>query len=100
MDIKILEEENRYLVEMDGPIKSVTDSSDIKEALNSCGDTSKAVVIKITNSFSVTSSVIGFLLKKVQVDNFKISLEVADNRLYELFDTLNLIEALNVTKSA
>lgn len=98
MTVNVNPNDNVYDVNIEGVIKSVSDSQSIKDALNSCGDTSKAININISNSFSVTSSVIGFFLKKVQADNLDITINVTDERLFELFETLNLTEILNVKK--
>lgn len=98
MTVNVNQEGEAYNVNIDGVIKSVSDSQSIKDALNSCTDTSKEVNINITNSFSVTSSVIGFFLKKVQADNLNIKINVSDDRLFELFETLNLVDILNVNK--
>jgi hypothetical protein len=76
----------------------VSDSQAIKDAVNSCGD-AKFIQIDITESFSVTSSVIGFLLKKKQADKVDISIKVNDSRLYDLFQSLNLIDVLSVRKA-
>ncbi|MCV6608228.1 MAG: hypothetical protein OIF32_08455 [Campylobacterales bacterium] len=99
MTVNVNQDDNKYDVNIDGVIKSVSDSQSIKDALNSCTDSSKDVNINISNSFSVTSSVIGFFLKKVQADNLNITINVTDDRLFELFETLNLTEILNVKKA-
>ncbi len=98
MTVNVNQDDQKYDVNIDGVIKSVSDSQSIKDALNSCTDSAKAVNINISNSFSVTSSVIGFFLKKVQADNLNITINVTDDRLFELFETLNLTDILNVKK--
>jgi len=85
-------------VEIEGIIKSISDSQSIKDAINSCGDV-KNIYIDILDSFSITSSVIGFLLKKKQGDGVNLQIKVHDSRIYELFESLNLIEVLNVKKA-
>lgn len=98
MKIDVKDEGSKYLLNIEGPIKSVNDSAEIKSALDKCVSSSNPIYMEITNSFSVTSSVIGFLLKKIQADGFKINIKVSDERLFELFETLNLVETLNVQK--
>lgn len=88
-----------YVVKVDGVIKSVSDSQTIKDALVSCTDTSLPITLLIENSFSVTSSVIGFLLKKIQADKLDITIKVRDDRLFDLFKSLNLIDVLHVSKA-
>ena len=99
MTVGIVREATHYQVNIDGTIKSVSDSQSIKDALSSCTDANLAVHITITNSFSVTSSVIGFLLKKVQADRLKLEIKVTDERLYDLFKSINLADILSVSKA-
>ncbi|MDR2904573.1 MAG: hypothetical protein LBU73_01265 [Helicobacteraceae bacterium] len=97
MVVDVAVESGVTVVKIDGTIKSVSDSQSIKDAVLACrGDL--PIKILIVNSFSITSSVIGFLLKKVQADKADITIEVMDNRLLELFESLNLAEALRVSK--
>jgi|SRR5208283_1340760 len=82
-----------------GHIKSIEDYQEIKFAVRNLIDKGKdAVSIKIPDSLSMTSSVIGFLLKLIFVDKVKISMCVKDERLFSLLDVLNLITVFNVTK--
>ena len=98
MNINVNKSGDSCDIKIEGVIKSVSDSQAIKDALNSCGDI-KSVNLEITDSFSITSSVIGFLLKKKQGDNVNLSIKVSDARIYELFQSLNLVEVLNVRKA-
>jgi len=80
-----------------GNIKSIEDSSLIKEtvtALKAGGATS--LVLRIPDSFSMTSTVIGFLMKLVNVDQMRVFLVVGDPRLYQLLDELSLAQAFNL----
>lgn len=97
MNINVNKSEYQCELVIEGVIKSISDSQSIKDAINSCGNV-KNVNINIVNSFSITSSVIGFLLKKKQGDGLNISIKVSDPRIYELFQSLNLIEILNIKK--
>lgn len=97
MNINVNKSGDSCDIKIEGVIKSVSDSQAIKDALNSCGDV-KFVNIDIIDSFSITSSVIGFLLKKKQGDNVNLTIKVNDARIYELFQSLNLVEVLNVKK--
>ena len=100
MTINVTNNGNAYDVNVDGVIKSVSDSQSIKDAVDSCVGQDVSVNLNIRNSFSVTSSVIGYLLKKVQADKMQIQINVYDDRLFELFKTLNLVEVLNVRNAA
>ena len=80
-----------------GNIKSIEDSMEIKEAINALQQKgAKSVQLKILDSFSMTSTVIGYLMKLVNLDKISISLVVGDNRLYQLLEELNLVQPFNV----
>jgi len=98
MNVSVNKSGEVYEINIDGVIKSVADSQSIKDAINSCDGTAP-ITLDITNSFSITSSVIGFLLKKVQADKRSIRINAHDSRLYDLFQTLNLTQTLNVHKA-
>ncbi|MDR3347814.1 MAG: hypothetical protein LBN32_04295 [Helicobacteraceae bacterium] len=99
MTLNVTKSGNHYRIDIDGTIKSISDSQAIKDAIQQCESDSQDLRLYITNSFSVTSSVIGFLLKKVQVDKLNLSISVTDDRLLDLFKSLNLADILNVSKS-
>jgi len=80
-----------------GNIKSIEDGTAIKEALNACKkEGTTGVLLRIQDSFSMTSTVIGFLMKLVNIDKLRVSLVVGDARLYQLLDELSLVQAFNV----
>jgi hypothetical protein len=80
-----------------GNIKSIEDSMEIKEAINALQKKGvKNILLKIQDSFSMTSTVIGLLMKLVNVDKIPVSLIVGDNRLYELLEELSLVQPFNV----
>jgi hypothetical protein len=80
-----------------GNIKSIEDGTAIKEAVNACKkDGATSIVLRIQDSFSMTSTVIGFLMKLVNIDQMRVSLVVGDSRLYQLLDELSLVEPFNI----
>ena len=82
---------------INGNIKSIEDSAKIKEeitALTKQGATS--LVLKIQDSFSMTSTVIGFLMKLVNIDKIRFTMVVGDDRLYQLLEELSLVQVFNV----
>jgi hypothetical protein len=80
-----------------GNMKSIEDSTKIKESVNALKKNgSNGVVLRIQDSFSMTSTVIGFLMKLVNVDKVRVSLIVGDPRLYQLLDELCLVPVFNV----
>lgn len=80
-----------------GNIKSIEDGTAIKEAINACKkEGATSVLLRIQDSFSMTSTVIGFLMKLVNIDKLRVSLVVGDARLYQLLDELSLVQVFNV----
>ena len=92
MDIKT----NGNIVEVDGVIKTINDSQMLVNAIKDASRNG-SVVVKINDSFSLPSTVIGELLK-MKDNGVSITLEVKDEILYELLDDLNLVSAFNVRK--
>jgi anti-anti-sigma regulatory factor len=80
-----------------GNIKSIEDSVEIKEHINALQKTgAKNILLKIQDSFSMTSTVIGHLMKLVNIDKLTITLVVGDQRLYQLLEELSLVQTFNV----
>ena len=80
-----------------GNIKSIEDSLEIKKALDAIQlRGNKTILIRIQDSFSMTSTVIGHLMKLVNLDKIAISMAVGDRRLYELLEELSLVQHFNV----
>ena len=80
-----------------GNIKSIEDSAEIKQAINALQQKgAKNLLLRIQDSFSMTSTVIGHLMKLVNLDKMPVSLVVGDRRLYELLEELSLIQPFNV----
>jgi len=92
MEIK----QNGTMVEVGGIIKTINDSQVLVDAIKNASR-SGSVVIKINDSFSIPSTVIGELLK-IKDSGVNVNLEVGDDILYELLDDLNLVSTFNVRK--
>lgn len=96
MLMKIEHRGNRELAII-GNIKSIEDSLEIKKALDALQQQgARNILLRIQDSFSMTSTVIGHLMKLVNLDKITISLIVGDRRLYELLEELNLVQPFNV----
>ena len=77
-----------------GNIKSIEDGAEIKNAVNALIKNGvKSVTLTIRDSFSMTSTVIGHLMKVVNLDKVAVSLVVGDARLYQLLEDLSLVQA-------
>jgi len=94
--MKIEHRGNRELAII-GNIKSIEDSLELKKALDALQQQgARNILLRIQDSFSMTSTVIGHLMKLVNLDKITISLIVGDRRLYELLEELNLVQPFNV----
>ena len=79
-----------------GNIKSIEDSIQIKEAISHLlARGSHSVLLKIQDSFSMTSTVIGYLMKLVNHDKVQVVCVIGDKRLFELIEELNLVQTFN-----
>jgi len=92
MDIR----QNGSIIEVDGVIKTINDSQMLVSAIKDAAKNG-SVVVKVNDSFSLPSTVIGELLK-LRDNGVNVTLEVKDEILYELLDDLNLVAAFNVRK--
>ena len=80
-----------------GNIKTIEDSLEIKKAIEVLLQRgAKNVVMKIQDSFSMTSTVIGHLMKLVNIDKIPVSVQLGDQRLYQLLEDLSLLQTFNV----
>jgi hypothetical protein len=92
-----IESNGRNELTIIGNIKSIEDSIDIKVAVNALQRAGAAnILLRIQDSFSMTSTVIGHLMKLVNLDRIPLSIIVGDHRLYELLDELSLVQPFNV----
>jgi hypothetical protein len=84
------------ILTVEGNITTINDAEKIINALYSLSD-KDSVIIKIKDSFSLPSSIIGELLKLTDMGK-KVILEVKDPVLYEMLDDLNLTKTFNVKR--
>ena len=95
--LKIERVGNKLRVE--GNVKSISHYNDIKGNIDQIIQTQKDVTVELVDSMSLTSSVIGYFTKIVNVDNVMLRLYVRDERLLSLLDDLGLVQVLNVQRS-
>lgn len=83
-----------------GTIKTIADGQAIKEAINYSFSQDKQRGIKLTvkDSFIITSSVIGFLVKAIKIDKMDLTVYVCSMELYTMLDDMNLIDSMNVRR--
>jgi hypothetical protein len=98
MKIEITKNQTQSVINIDGIIKTSQNAQNFIDALQSALKDAPRVEINIKDSFSVTSTIIGFLLQKANDKNIAISINVGNDRLFELFDMLGVAKVLNVKK--
>jgi len=82
-----------------GHIKSIEDYQKIKDTIKGLvSNGNKSIVVKIPDSISMTSSVIGYFLKLINGDHVKITMLVKDERLYSIMDAMKLITVFDVKR--
>jgi hypothetical protein len=85
-------------VTINGNIKSISDFQEIKSTLDKVVAENSSIVLKIEDSISITSSVIGYFNKLILKDNIKIDMQIGNDDLISLLDDLSLSEVFNVRK--
>lgn len=94
-----LEEKALGEILLTGQISSFSDYETIKHFLNDqLNKGAEQLEIEIRDSKSVTSSVIGYLIKLLNLNKAKISILVHQEQLFGIFDDLNLIEPFDVRR--
>ena len=83
---------------INGNIKTINDFQNIKSSIDSVVTSGKTITIKIVDSISITSSVIGYLNKLVLKDGVNITMLVGNEKLIELLEDLNLKSTFNARK--
>ena len=84
-------------INIEGNIKSIEDFEQIKNAIDDIMRRSDSCTLNVIDSISITSSVIGYLMKLVN-EGKRIYLNVASEDLYNLLNELNLISILSVKR--
>ena len=90
-----------YKINVKGIIKTIEDSANFKKAISDIAakEPNASIEIHILDSYIITSSIIGQVLKIIQKDGVKISIYAYNKDLYELIDKLNLVSLLNARKA-
>ncbi len=86
-------------IEIKGNIKTLENYMTIKETVQALVDRgADSISFIIGDSLSMTSSVIGYLMKLVNVDGIHITMYVGDDRLIDLMEELSLVQIFGVKK--
>lgn len=94
--MELLNENN--IVSVKGNIASVSDFDLIKQKVEDVKSQHHNIILKIYDSLVINSSLIGYLVKIVNQDGIKISMQVGNEILYELLDDLGLVGTFNLQK--
>ena len=94
--IKINNLGNKVVVE--GNVKSIEHYNQLKSTVDGVLVNNKNIVVTLVDSISLTSSVIGYFSKLVNVNCVVLELYVSDDGLYELLDDLGLMQLFHVKK--
>ncbi len=81
-----------------GNIKSISDFQEIKRTVDNMIAEHKHITLKIIDSLSITSSVIGYLNKLVLKDNIDLNVIVGNEQLYNLLDDLKLVSTFKAKR--
>ena len=88
---------NENTIEIIGNVKTIDDYEQIRHIIDSMVNYGiKDIHFKLLNSFSLTSSVIGYLIKIINLENVTLTTYVSDERLMKLLNSLNLKALFNV----
>ncbi len=84
-----------------GTIKTIGNAQAIKDAIRQAHEQHPCIIINlmIQDSFIITSSVIGFLIKSIKMDKMNLHVKVGSEELYEMLNDMNLIEIMNVGRA-
>lgn len=82
-----------------GEIKTISDYQSIKKTIQEAVDGGASTIsIAIEDAQTITSSVVGYLLKLVNLNNVNVTLSAKNNKLYKMLEDLVLIDVFNVTQ--
>lgn len=100
MDLVTKKSRDNVVINVIGNIKSIVDGQMIKDAIISAFQDNREVSIElcIKDSFIITSSVIGFLIKSIKIDKMPLYVSIGSQELYEMLVEMSLIEAMNIRK--
>lgn len=89
---------NSNTITLSGNVKSVGDFQAIKNKIDDVVSRHNKIQIRIPDSISLTSSVIGYFNKLVLKDNIQLETIVGNPQLLELLRDLKLDSTFNVRK--
>ena len=101
MDLVIEVHHEHVDISITGTIKTIANAQMIKEAIHTTHEQHPGAIINlvIKDSFIITSSVIGFVIKSIKMDKIALHVNVGSEELYAMLEDMNLIDMMNVRKA-
>lgn len=101
MDLETKVHSDHVDIVITGTIKTIANAQIIKETIRNAHEEYPGTIINliIQNSFIITSSVIGFVIKSIHLDKIALHVNVGSEELYTMLEDMNLIEMMNVRKA-
>ncbi|MDD2383657.1 MAG: hypothetical protein PHN18_05660 [Sulfurospirillaceae bacterium] len=101
MELMTRANSSSYEIVITGNIKTIIDGQSIKEAVAKAyqAQVGTPINLYIKDSFIITSSVIGFLIKATNVDKIPLHVIVGSQELYDMLSEMNLLDSMNVRKA-
>ena len=93
-----LERKSDTHIIVNGVVKTFSETQELKDFIDSMTTNNDILTLEFIDAYSLASSIIGYLNKKIYEDGIKISVEVHQDELFELMDMLSLVATLNVKK--
>jgi hypothetical protein len=82
-----------------GDIKTIGDYQEIKSVIQAKVDQgTNNLVVCIHDSQTITSSIVGYFMKLVNLNNVTINLQVKNEKLYSMLEDLVLVDVFNAKK--
>lgn len=99
MEALAIEEKELGDFVLKGQIKSFQDYELIKDSIDDhIVQGCESITLNIEDSMGIISSVIGYLIKLVNMQKVKVFLFVKEDALFTVLDNLGLVHAFNVRK--
>ena len=93
-----LERKSNTHIIINGVVKTFTDTQELKDLIDAITQESTTITLEFMDAYSLVSSIIGYLNKKIHDNGIMVTVKVHQDELYELMDMLALISTLNVQK--
>lgn len=98
MTITIKEHEGVVKIDISGMICTLSDTQSIKDAIDSITPEDHSICLNIIDSFSISSTLIAYLLRKVRTEKLPITIMAHEKRLQQQLKALSLTDIIPLEK--